>query len=224
MVNSNAGGEYNTRGSPGNSFCNRTYSGNLQRNHQYYLPSIVSDPGFCHLHGYAPTRHLGESKRNPVLLSDRPGRAHADYSECFDWNGFDSDQCSGVYFQLRPELACRYPERPTRGHAGQSFGGRQRRWDRPKCYLQRNDYHHRARRHEFAANGSCYSYRQHESAAHHHTCRACSFFAYQVGGAVPASQNLGISSTSTPLSFTASSNQPWLTVTPSGTWQRLIPP
>jgi uncharacterized protein (TIGR03437 family) len=42
-------------------------------------------------------------------------------------------------------------------------------------------------------------------------------FAYQVGGSVPANQNLTISSTTSGLPFSASSNQPWLSVTASGT-------
>jgi uncharacterized protein (TIGR03437 family) len=41
-------------------------------------------------------------------------------------------------------------------------------------------------------------------------------FAYQVSGLTPANQNLTISSTTSGLSFVAASNQPWLTVTPSG--------
>lgn len=45
---------------------------------------------------------------------------------------------------------------------------------------------------------------------------ASAAFTYQLGGTVPANQNLTISSTTSGLSFTASSNQPWLTVTPSG--------
>jgi uncharacterized protein (TIGR03437 family) len=49
------------------------------------------------------------------------------------------------------------------------------------------------------------------------TPSAPSPFVYQLGGAFPASQNLALSSSSTPLQFTASSNQPWLSVTPNGT-------
>jgi uncharacterized protein (TIGR03437 family) len=42
-------------------------------------------------------------------------------------------------------------------------------------------------------------------------------FTYQMGGTTPANQNLTISSSTAGLPFTASSNQPWLAVTPSGT-------
>jgi uncharacterized protein (TIGR03437 family) len=42
-------------------------------------------------------------------------------------------------------------------------------------------------------------------------------FTYQLGGTVPANQNLTISSTTSGLPFTASSNQPWLAVTTAGT-------
>jgi len=41
-------------------------------------------------------------------------------------------------------------------------------------------------------------------------------FTYQLAGALPANQNLSISSTTSGLQFTASSSQPWLAVTPSG--------
>jgi uncharacterized protein (TIGR03437 family) len=41
-------------------------------------------------------------------------------------------------------------------------------------------------------------------------------FTYQVGGTAPANQNLTIASSTAGLTFAASSNQPWLAVTPSG--------